>query len=144
MTTKLSKNKYQNWWKHTRWKLFNYISRHQNSLRVLPQPQKQPTRAQKKVKNDPKTKSKSNVRIIGNIKKNESCSMTWVDPKTVDEPYSYPQTSPLRPKKDKNDPKYKSNSNVRFKGIIENESCSMTWVDPETVIELHMNSKLAH
>ena len=33
-----------------------------------------------------------------------------------------PQTSPLGPKKDNNDPKIKSNSNVRIQGIIENES----------------------
>ena len=34
------------------------------------------------VKNDPKIKSKSNVRIEGNIE-NESCSTTWIDTKTV-------------------------------------------------------------
>ena len=33
---------------------------------------------------------------------------------------------PLWPQKDKNDPKIKSNSNVRIQGIIENESCSTT------------------
>ena len=35
----------------------------------------------KKVKNDPKIESKSNVRIEGNIE-NESCLTTWGDPKT--------------------------------------------------------------
>ena len=35
-----------------------------------------------KIKNDPKIKSKSNVRIEGNIE-NESCSTTKVDPKTL-------------------------------------------------------------
>ena len=38
-------------------------------------------------KNDPKIKSKSIVRIWGNIE-NESCSTTWVDPKAVVGPYS--------------------------------------------------------
>ena len=33
-----------------------------------------------------------------------------------------PKNSPLGPQKDKNDPKIKSNSNVRIQGIIENES----------------------
>jgi len=37
------------------------------------------------------------------------------------EPCSDPQTSPLGPQKVKNDPKIKSNSNVRIQGIIENE-----------------------
>jgi len=62
--------------------------------------------------------SKSNDRIEGNIE-NKSCSTTCVDPKTVVEPYSDPQTSPFGPQKDKNDPKIKSNSNVRIQGIIE-------------------------
>ena len=53
-----------------------------------------------KVRNDPKIKSKSNVRIEGNIE-NESCSTTRVDPKTVVEPYSNPQASPLGLQKDK-------------------------------------------
>ena len=56
--------------------------------------------------------------------KKESCPTTWVDPKTVVVPYSDPKTSPLGPKKDKNNPKIKSNSNVTIQGIIENESCS--------------------
>ena len=57
-----------------------------------------------KVKNDPKIKSKSNVRIEGNIE-NESCSTTWEDPKTVFGPYNNPKKSPLGPQKVKNDPK---------------------------------------
>ena len=72
-----------------------------------------------KVKNSPKIKYKSNVRIKGYIE-NESCSTTWVEPKTVVEPYSDPQTSPIGPQKDKIDPKIKSNLNVRIQGIIEN------------------------
>ena len=40
--------------------------------------------------------------------------------KTGVEPYSDPQTSPLGPQKDKNDPKIKVNLNVRIQGIIEN------------------------
>ena len=61
-----------------------------------------------KVKNYPKIRSKSNVRIEGNIK-NKICSTTRVDPKTVVESYSNLRTSPLGPQKDKNDPKIKSN-----------------------------------
>ena len=57
------------------------------------------------------------------------------------EPYSDPQTSPLWPQKDKNDPKIKSNSNVRIQGIIENESCSTTLVDQKTVFEPHIEPK---
>ena len=37
-----------------------------------------------------KLKSKPNVRNEGN-KENESCSTTWVDPKTVVEPYPDPR-----------------------------------------------------
>ena len=44
----------------------------------------------------------------------------WIS--KVVELYSDSQTSELEPKKDKNDPKIKSNSNVRIQGIIENES----------------------
>ena len=35
-----------------------------------------------KVKKDPKIKSKSNVKIEGNVE-NDSCLTTWVDPKTI-------------------------------------------------------------
>ena len=45
----------------------NYMSRLQNSCQTPPDP--------KKVKNDPKIKSKSDVRIERN-KENESCSTT--------------------------------------------------------------------
>ena len=37
-----------------------------------------------------------------------------------------PKNSPLELQKVKNEPKIKSNSNARIKGIIENESCSFT------------------
>ena len=79
------------------------MSRSKNSLQTLPQPQKLPIRAQK-VKNDPNIKSKSNDRAEGNIE-NESCSTTWVDPKTVVKSYSNPQTSPIGPHKTKMPPK---------------------------------------
>ena len=55
---------------------------------------------------------------------NESWTTTWIDPKTVFEPYPKPKNSPLGPQKVKNDPKLKSNSKVRIEGIIENKSCS--------------------
>ena len=68
--------------------MFNYMSRPQNSVWTLPPTQK--------VENDPKIKSKSDVRIEGNIE-DEKCSTTWVDPKTVFEPYPNPKNSPLGP-----------------------------------------------
>ena len=49
-----------------------------------------------KQKNDTKIKSNSKVRIEENIK-NQSCSTTWVDLKTVFEPYPEPKDSPLGP-----------------------------------------------
>ena len=57
-----------------------------------------------KVKNDPNIKSKSNARVEGNIE-NESCSTTWVDPKTFVKPYSNTQSSALGPHKTKMNPK---------------------------------------
>ena len=42
MTPKLSKNSYQNWRKHTKWKLNNYMSRPQNSFRTLSNPRNSP------------------------------------------------------------------------------------------------------
>ena len=72
-------------------------------------------------KSNPKIKSKSNIRIDGNIQK-ESCSTTWEDPKTVNEPYPNPKNSPLGPQKVKNSPKIKSKLNVRNEGNIDNES----------------------
>ena len=71
-------------------------------FKPYPNPKNRPWGPQK-VKNDPQIRSKSNVRIEGNMK-NESSSTTWVDPKTVIKPYSDPQTNPLEPWKDKNDP----------------------------------------
>ena len=50
------------------------------------------------VKNDPKIKSKSNVRIERN-KENESFLTSWVDPKTVVKPYSIPKIANEGPKK---------------------------------------------
>ena len=76
----------------------------------------------------------------GNIE-NESCSATWVDPKTVVEPFSDLQTSPLGPHKDKIHPKVKS---IRIQGIIENESCSTTLVDPKLVFEPQIEPKITH
>ena len=59
-----------------------------------------------------------------------SYSTTWVEPKTVFEPFYSPKNSPLGPQKVKNDPKIESKSNVRIERNKENESCSTTWVDP--------------
>ena len=51
-----------------------------------------------KFKNDPKIKSKVNVRIERN-EENENCSTTRVDPKTVVEPYPSNKNAPLGPQK---------------------------------------------
>ena len=66
-----------------------------------------------KVKNNHKSKSKSNVRIQGIIE-NET---TWVDPKTAFEPHIEPKTSPLGPQKVKNNLKIGSNLKVRIEKI---------------------------
>ena len=61
--------------------------------------------------------------IEGNIEI-ESCSTTWVDPKTVFQPYPDPKIAYYAPQKVKNDPKIKSKSNVRIEGNIKK------WEDP--------------
>ena len=65
--------------------------------------------------------------MIGQYSENKSCSSIWGEPKTFFEPNPDPKNSPLGPQKLKNEPKIKSNSNVRIEGIIENESCLITW-----------------
>ena len=53
-----------------------------------------------------------------------------------------PRSSPLRPRKLKNDPKIKSKSKVRIEGIIENKSCSRAQVDPTQLkVKNHANIK---
>ena len=79
------------------------MSRPQNSFWNLLQPQNNPLGPQK-VKTDPTIKSKSNVKIERN-KENESCSITWVGPKILVEPYPNPKNRELGPQKVKNDPK---------------------------------------
>ena len=69
----------------------------QNSSWTLPVPKSSPL-GPKKVKNDNKIKSKLNVRIEGNIE-NESCSTTWVYPRTVFEPFPNPKNSPVESQK---------------------------------------------
>ena len=101
------------------------MSRPQNSFWTLPRPKKIAHLGPKKAKNDPKIKSKSDVRIEGNIE-NESCSTAWVDHTTFFEPFRNPKNSPLGPQKVKNDLKIKSKSNVRIEGNIENEIWSTT------------------
>ena len=83
----------------TKWKFLVYTSKPQkNFFETLTPPQN--------TQIGPKNKWKSNVRIERN-KENESCSTTWVDPKTVVKPYPDPKNSPLWPKKVKNYPKIK-------------------------------------
>ena len=83
------------------------MSRPQMVFEPYPNPKNSPLGPQK-LKNDPKIKSKTNVRIEGNIE-NESCSTTWVNPKTIFKSYPNPENIPLGPRKVKNDPKIKSN-----------------------------------
>ena len=73
------------------------MSRPQYSFKHFPNHKNSPFGLQK-LKIGTKIKSKSNVRIERNIE-NESCSTTWVDPKTVVEPCPHPKSSPLGPKK---------------------------------------------
>ena len=49
------------------------------------------------------------------------CSITYVDPKIVIEPFPNPKNSPLGPQKVKNHPKIKSKSKVRIERNIEKE-----------------------
>ena len=66
-------------------------------LNPSPTPKNSPSGPQK-VKNDPKIKSKSNVRIKRNTE-NESCSTTRVHPKTIIELYPKPKKAHKGPKK---------------------------------------------
>ena len=72
---------------------------------------------------------------------NKSCLTTWVQPKTVFEPYPDFKNSPLGPQKVKNNHKIESKSNVRIERNKENESCSTIWVDSKTVVEPYSNPK---
>ena len=87
-----------------------------------------------------KLSQKSNVRIERD-KENKSCSTTWVDPKTLVEPYLNPKVSPLGPQKVKNDPKIKSKSKDRIEENMEDKSCSITWEGPKTVYKPYPDSK---
>ena len=79
----------------------------------------------KKIKKEPKVKSKSKVGFEGTIE-NKSFLMTRVDPLTISDPQPYPKNSPLGTQKFKNDPKIMSKSKVRIEENIENKSCSTT------------------
>ena len=70
------------------------MSSPKNSCRTLTISKSSPLGSQK-VKNGPKIKSKSNVRIERNIE-NESCSTTLVDLKTVFKHFPNPQKTPIR------------------------------------------------
>ena len=54
ITPKLNKNKYQNLRKHTKWELFNYMSRPQNNFWTLQQTPKVAHEGPKKSKMTPK------------------------------------------------------------------------------------------
>ena len=80
------------------------ISEFRNS--GISEPQSRLLRWVPHLKNDPKIKSNSKVKIERNIE-NESCSTTWVYPKTVVETYTNHKNSPLGPQKVNNEPKIK-------------------------------------
>ena len=82
--------------------------------------------------------SKSNDRIERSIE-NESCSTTWVDPKTVVETYPNPKNSPLGHQKFKINHNIKTESKVTIEKYIENEIFSIKWVEPKTVFESYQN-----
>ena len=60
--------------------------------------------------------SKPKVGNEGTIR-NKSCSTTWVDPKTVFEPYPNHKNSPLGPKKLKMIPKLNQNQESELKEL---------------------------
>ena len=92
-----------------------------------------PSEIQNSSQNDPKIKSKSQVRIEWTIE-NKSCLTIWVDPKTVFELYPNFKNCPLGSQGVKNYPKIKYKAKVRNRENIENKSCSATCVDPKTVL----------
>ena len=63
MTPKLSQNQMSELKESYKKKLLNYMSRPQNSCEPYPNPNNSPLGPQN-IKNDPKIKSKSNIRII--------------------------------------------------------------------------------
>ena len=78
-----------------------------------------------------KIKSNSNVRFQGIIE-NESCSTTWVNPKTVFEPHIELENSPLDLKKSETNPKLSQNQVSELKET-ENKKCCTIWVDAKTI-----------
>jgi len=73
----------------------------------------------------PTTNSKLHDRAaIEQNSENKSHKSKWEDLKTVFEPYPNPNNSLLGHQKVKNNPKFKSKSNIRIERNIENESFS--------------------
>ena len=62
-------------------------------------------------------------------------------PQNSFEPHPDPKNRPLGSQKIKNNPKIKSESNVRIEGTKGNKSFSATWVDPKTVYEPNPDPK---
>ena len=81
------------------------MRRQQNSFWALPRP------PQKNSKMTPKLSQNQKSEVTKTIER-KIFTNTWVDPKTVLEPYQDPKNSPLGPEKLKNDPKIKSKPNV--------------------------------
>ena len=73
---------------------------------------------------------KSKVKIEGNIE-DDSGSTTWVDPKTVFEPYLDLKNSPFEPQKEQ---RLRSKSKVIIEGSTENKFFSAPWLDPKIVM----------
>ena len=87
-------------------------------------------------------KSTSKVRIEGTIG-NKSCSTTWVDPKTVFEPYPDSQISPFGPRKAKNNPDLGQKRKLILKEAQKEKVFSALWVHPKTVFENYHGQKIS-
>ena len=85
------------------------------------------------LKKQNKIKSKSKVRVEENIK-NKSCSIRWVDPKTVCEPFPHFQKSSFGPQKGQNNPRDKSKTKVIIEGGTENKNIS-AFVDQKSELK---------
>ena len=91
----------------------------------------------KKVKNDPKIKSKSKGRIEGN-KEIKSCWTIWVDLeiiRTSSQPSNKPMWAPKKTKKTLELDKFKS----RIEGDIDNICCSTLWLDLKHILNHNPN-----
>ena len=95
---KIKQNKYQNLRKHKKWKLFNYMSTPQNSFQTLPQPPKQPLRAEKESQKWPQNWVK--IKCQSWRKQRKWKLFNYMSRLQINvEPYPNPKNSPLGPPK---------------------------------------------